>query len=706
MKYNKKEIDSIQVRETAERYKISLLAASVLVRRGWAENPEEVSFILEDDLKYTHNPFLFHEMEDVVDRIHAAKDEGEKVIVFGDRDVDGITSTVLIVNKLKEMGIDVSWSLPSGDDPYGITDEKVKLFAENDGTLMITVDCGISSVKEIKYARQFGIDTIVIDHHMAGDEIPEAFAIINPKMEDSGYPFRDLAGCGVVSKVIWALTFSETDFYKRNISILNIVPGGSSSYRIEAQKLFNLVEYSKPVMETIVQGIIENPSGTNLSDFLSDSLIVVFNGANQKKLFADAFGNNVELNAFDLSEQIYSMFPRLNGMSLLQMRELSRDSRYSDKPLGEIDILRNLFIALVNKNNQKLANGYNSILDLVTIGSIADMMPLKNENRIIVKHGLKNIQKTENIGLHDLLMKQKLLEKPLATSDIAWNITPVINATGRMGVPEKAAQLLFCNDRSIIRDLTEEVLSLNKERKKLGEKNWDALKGGADRSFQDFESSLVLTGGKNVPRGITGILSARFASYFNVPAVIYTILEDRIVGSVRSLRNYPIMNMLTFCSELFTDFGGHDFAGGFSMPAGNLPELRKKLSEYLKNNKVAKTEEKILDVDAELPEGFMNNEVFKTADMLAPYGEGNPPLVFLARKVKINSITEVGNKKIGHLKMTLDAGGNTWPAMFWNASGRISEFPPGSEVDVIFRIGNNYFQNTFMHQLIVLDMSR
>ena len=705
MKYNKQDIDSAFVRETAERYKISLLSASVMARRGWAENPEEVSFILEEDLKYIHNPFLFSEMEDAVDRIHAASDEGEKVIVFGDRDVDGITSTVLIVNKLKEMGIDVSWSLPSGDEPYGITEEKVKSFAENDGTLMITVDCGISSVREIKYAKKFGIDTIIIDHHTPGEEIPEAFAIINPKMEDSGYPFRDLAGCGVVSKVIWALTFSETDFYKRNISILNIVPGGEKSYIIEAQKLFNLIEYSEPVRETIVQGIIENPSGTNLSAFLNESLIVVFNGANQKKLFTEAFGSSVELNAFDISDQIYKEYPRLEGMSLLQMREISRDSRYTDKTVGELDILRNLFTALVNRKHRNLASGYENILDLVAVGSIADMMPLKNENRIIVRHGLKNIQKTENIGLHDLLLKQKLMEKPLVTSDIAWNITPVINATGRMGVPEKAAQLLFCQDRSIIRELTDEVISLNKERKKLGEKNWDNLKGGAERSYQEFETALVLTGGKNVPRGITGILSARFASYFNAPAVIYTVLEDRIVGSVRSLRNYPIMNMLSSCSDLFSDFGGHDFAGGFSMPAANLDKLKTRLLEYMKNNKKAEVPERIPEVDAELPAGYMNDEVLKTADLFAPYGEGNPPLVFLARKMKISSVTEVGNKKIGHLKMTLESGGRTWPAMFWNASDRLKELRAGAEADVIFRVGHNYFQNNYMHQLIVLDMS-
>ncbi len=329
------------------------------------------------------------------------------------------------------------------------------------------------------------------------------------------------------------------------------------------------------------------------------------------------------------------------------------------------------------------------------------MMPLKNENRIIVRHGLKNIQKTENIGLHDLLLKQKLMEKPLVTSDIAWNITPVINATGRMGVPEKAAELLFCQDRSIIRNLTDEVISLNKERKKLGDKNWDNLKGKAERSYQDFETALVLTGGRNVPRGITGILSARFASYFSAPAVVYTILDDRIVGSVRSLRNYPIMNMLSSCSDLFSDFGGHDFAGGFSMPASNLDKLKARLSEYMKNNKTAEAPERIPEVDAELPAGYMNDDFLKTADLFAPYGEGNPPLVFLARKMKIISVTEVGNKKIGHLKMNLESGGRTWPAMFWNASDRLKELKAGAEADIIFKVGHNYFQNNYMHQLII-----
>ena len=706
MKFNKKEIDVEIVRGIADRYRISLLFASILVRRGITD-PGEICFILEEDLKYTHNPFLFEEMEDVVDRVHAAADEGEKVIVFGDRDVDGITSTVLIVNKLKEMGIDVVWSLPSGDDPYGITLEKVREFAENDGTLMITVDCGISSVNEIKYAKELGIDTIIIDHHMPGDEIPGAFAIINPKLEDSGYPFRDLAGCGVVSKVIWALTFSNTDLYKKNISILNIVPGGHNSYLIEVQKLYNLVEFSAPVKETIVHGVIDNPSSTNLSSYLNDSLIIVFSGKVQKKLFAEAFGNSFELNAFDISDQIYELFPQLGGMSLLKMREISKDSKYSEKPIGEIDILRNLFIAFVNKRNQQITRGFDNILDMVTLGSIADMMPLKNENRIIVKHGLKNIQNTENKGLHDLLFRQKLLEKPLATSDIAWNITPLINATGRMGVPEKAAELFFCEDQSRIGSLTDEIISLNKERKKLGDKLWEQLRKSAEKSLEEMGSSLVITGGKHVPRGITGILSARFASYYSVPSIIHTEIGDRVVASVRSLRNYPIMEMLNYCSDLFTDFGGHEFAGGFTLPVSRMPVLKKKLLEYVTSKKVVTVEEKIIEVDAELPSGFMTDDIFKVVGKMAPYGEGNPPIVFLARKLKIKNIDIVGQKQVGHVKMVLESKDRSWPAIFWNASDRIDKtLKPDDFIDVIFRVGHNYYQNNYVPQLVVLDMSR
>ena len=184
MEWNKKKIDSDSVKDLSDRYGIDLLTASIFYRRGITE-AEDLKFYLESDLRYTHNPFLFEEMEDAVDRILQAADEGEKVKIFGDRDVDGITSTVILKTGLASIGIDAAWSLPEGNDPYGLTMEGVDKFASEDGSLLITVDCGISNIKEIEYAREKGIDSIVIDHHLPSDEIPSAVAIINPKSKDS-----------------------------------------------------------------------------------------------------------------------------------------------------------------------------------------------------------------------------------------------------------------------------------------------------------------------------------------------------------------------------------------------------------------------------------------------------------------------------------------------------------------------------------------
>ena len=706
MKYNKKQIDIDLVKEISARYKITLLLASILVRRNII-NPEDIMFILESDMRYVHNPFLFYEMEDVVDRIHSAADEGEKVIVFGDRDTDGITSTVLIVNKLKEMGIDVSWSLPSGDDPYGFTEKKVEDFANKDGSLIITVDCGISNVKEIAYAATFGIDTIIIDHHMPGEILPEAFAIINPKMEDCGYPFRHLSACGVVSKVIWALAFSETELYKKEICLLNIVPGNGGTYIVEAQKIFNLVKTEDPVRETFMPGIISDPDKTSIIKYISNSIIVVYSAKQQKYFFSEIFGNNIELSVVDIALESDQLFPRLKGLSLLQMRELSKDSRYNTKPISELDVLCNLFTAVIIKKNYLVDEKFKNMTDFVTISSIADMMPLINENRIIVKHGIDNIQKTSNKGLHELLYKQKLLEKPVSTTDIAWNITPLINATGRLGVPEKAAELFFSDDIEEVRVLANEIISLNKERKKLGDNLWDTLFDSAKKSFEELNNSLIFIGGNQVNRGITGIFSARLASYFNVPAVVYTVLEDRIVGSIRSMGNYSIMAMMNVCSDLFIDFGGHDYAGGFSLEISNLDKIKKRFLEYVESNPITAVEKKDIEIDAELPEGYLNNDVIEAVDIFKPFGESNPHLVFLARALKIKTLEIIGNKSPGHIKLVLESKGVPWPAIFWNAADRVGkEISLESKVDVLFKIKNNFIANNNIPQLDIINMER
>ncbi|HKL60318.1 MAG TPA: DHH family phosphoesterase, partial [Sphaerochaeta sp.] len=164
MEWKKKSVASQDVKHLHEQYGLDPLCSSIMVRRGLT-SPDQVKFHLESELTYLHNPFLFDDMEEVVDRINGAVSEGEKVRVFGDRDVDGITSTALLVQELQRLGIDVSYRVPEGDEPYGLTMEGVDAAYEDDVTLIITVDCGISNNSEIAHAKTLGIDTIITDHH-------------------------------------------------------------------------------------------------------------------------------------------------------------------------------------------------------------------------------------------------------------------------------------------------------------------------------------------------------------------------------------------------------------------------------------------------------------------------------------------------------------------------------------------------------------
>ena len=342
MEWNKKEISPDKVRELSSRFGIDLLPASILVRRGITEY-DDLKFYLEDDMQYLHNPFLFDEMEEIVDRIRLAATESEKVKIFGDRDVDGITSTVLLLNDLKEIDIEAEWALPEGDAPYGLTIEAVDDFAARDGSLLITVDCGISNFSEIEYAAERGIETIVIDHHSCPEKLPPAYGIINPKMEDSSYPFMHLAGCGVVSKVIWALRFSMLELYNQEFCLMNVRPG-NDSYILDAVKIKNLIPGDR-ITETLAPGSID-PGNTRLISFLS-SQIIVYDAEPQTRMLQKVFGINTDIHLIDAAPEIWKVFPNLKGKSLLKMRDGSRMARYSVRPPEEIDVLLNLFTTFI-----------------------------------------------------------------------------------------------------------------------------------------------------------------------------------------------------------------------------------------------------------------------------------------------------------------------------------------------------------------------
>ncbi len=703
MIWNKKKTNPDVVKEIASRFKIDLLLASILARREIVES-DEILYYLEDDFKYVHNPFLFNEMEETVKRIHQAVEEKENVLIFGDRDVDGIVSITLLYEVLSNMGITSKWSLPLGDDPYGLTIDAVDKFASADGSLIITVDCGISNHKEIEYASKKGIDTIVIDHHQTQDSIPAAYSIINPKIEDSGYPFRDLAGCGVVSKVVWALNFSRTSFYNHSICLMNIRPG-NGTYFLDAVKLVNLVEVDR-ITENLVPGMV-NISQTRLADFFDGQEILVYNSEIQKRMLNKIFGDKVEISIFDISKEIYEVFPSLDGKSLFRICEHSRLGRYRNHNISEIDLFVNLFSFFVIGKEDSLSRDFSRNLDLVALGTLADLMPLKNENRIIVRQGMKELNRTKRKGLTELLFRTNLIGKQISTVDVGWQISPIINASGRLGEPDKAVELFLSDEKNKREELVEEIIQLNNKRKKMGEMVWKKVLPEAQKSFDEMAGTLVFVSDKSIHRGITGIIAARLSKFFNAPAIAMALFSDKAVGSMRSANKFNVKNFLDNFKDIFTDFGGHDYAAGFNLRIEKVEDLKSRIKKAGKTIVGPEQREETLMIDAELPLSYMNPDLIKIVEKFEPYGELNPPLKFLLKRVTIAEINFIGKAEKIHLRMLIDSGKFKWPAVFWNAAERAgSDFELNDTVDIVFRLERNYFKNKENLQLTILDIKR
>jgi single-stranded-DNA-specific exonuclease len=710
--WHKKPIDPTDVRSLSTRHGIDLLAASIFTRRE-ITGQEEIRYFLEDDLSLLHNPYLFHDMDVVVERILQARDEGEKVLVFGDRDADGITSTVLMIEALNDLGIVAEWALPLGDDPYGLTREALDRFAATDGTLLITVDCGISNHDEIEHGNSLGIDTIVIDHHNPQELLPQAYAIINPKIEDTGYPFRDLAGCGVAVKVVWALLFAQTRYHNHPVCLLNVRPA-NDSYILEAALVQNLMEIDR-IVETIVPGLVDLQN-TRLVTFLRNREIVVYDAPGQLRMLQTIFGNGVDIGLSDLAPEIQGFAPELAGKSLLKILEETgigtgrpiEDADDAEHPtaLGEIDTLVALFARFVTESEKEFSSRFAQSLDLVAIGTLADLMPLRNENRILVKAGLRALSSTEREGLRELLFRKNLYGKKIGTSDIGWQISPLLNATGRLGVPDVAARLLLSKDPDEQRLLSDEILELNTKRRKLGDEAWDKVLEGARKSHEELSGKLVVVGGTDIFRGITGILASRLAKYFNAPSIVVAILDGKAVGSARSVNGIHIKRLLDELADLFIDYGGHDFAAGFSIELERYDELIRRFGE-LSADLDEGAEGSVIEIDAELPDKYMTPRLRDLLDMFEPYGEANPPLSFMVRGARITEISLIGKREQNHVRLLIDTGTSKWPAVFWNAAERVGrDFAKNDQVDVAFRLGINNYQNQENLQLTVLDITK
>ncbi|MCL2763879.1 MAG: single-stranded-DNA-specific exonuclease RecJ [Treponema sp.] len=708
MKWDKKEISPEQVKEVSSKYGCDLLTASILIRRGHSTG-DSIRYFLEDDITSLRNPFALDGMEDAVERILAAKEEGEKVLVFGDSDVDGITGTALLAGYLENIGMDVTWRIPTGDESYGLSMEAVDDFASKDGTLIITVDCGISRFSEIQRANELSIDVIVTDHHEPQDELPDALVIINPKLKNSNYPFRNLSGCGVAFKLVTALRFSQrSELYGQQICLLNTRPV-NDAWVIEIAKMRNL-QVTEILSETIVPGMI-SIGDTRLPAFLEGQHICCWDAPLHKQTFIKLFGNGVEFGLFDIAPQIGREIPQTAGLSLLRIKELSKIAKYSNRELSELDVFVNLFTsyAKIKEKNKDDAENENADIQLAALGTIADIMPLLDENRVIVRRGLESLEKKPRPGLLQLLRRLDLTGRRFDTKDISWRLCPSINAARRMGHAETAAALFFEKDPQKREKLAAELVQMNEKRKELEEETWAILEPMAYKSFNEFEEKFSFVSGEMINKGVTGLMAQRACRFFNVPSMAVSISDGIATGSIRSARGYNVHALFEHCGDLFIDSGGHQAAGGFSMVMENWDTFLKRLKSAVSAIEFEDLpDEQTIQIDAELPHDFLKPDILKLVDLFEPYGSNNDQLVFMTKKITIKEINFIGKPDAKHVKMTLDAGKYKWPALYWQSADRVinKEFGINDKVDIAFNLARDYFKGNETPQIMIMDLKK
>ncbi len=707
--WNKKIVSKNEVELLQKKYGIDALTASIFIRRNITQG-KDILFYLEDDLRFQHSPFCFKSMEDAVDRILEAQEENEKVLIFGDRDVDGVTATTVLYDCLKSMGMDVSFRLPQGDDAYGLSMQAVEDFSKNYGSLIITVDCGISNINEVKRAAELGIDVIVTDHHNPPEELPSPAIILDQKLEDSGYPFKDISGAAISYKLVSALRYAKSKWYKLEIVLLNIEEQ-EDSYLISCVKVKNSIPINK-LEEKIVPGE-KNLEQTKLFSYLKNQLIMVWNEKHIKSMLKNMFGNSVDFNLVDLQSEFKNLSPSIANANLSQLKFKSKIAKYGNHEPTEIGGLYNLLVTYINKEIRAEFPEISSLeekdLQLVALAALADIMPMQNENRIFVKKGLESINSHRiRPGLLELMTSLNLTEKKVTSTDLSWNVVSNLNAAGRMGQSEIAADLFLEKNPLERQKIVQKIIELNNLRKDFTQKAVEYSAIQAKASIPEHNNKLAVVIDERINRGVSGILAGKLVAMYGVPALAVTFVGNNAIGSMRTCRNYNATNFLSNMSDLFISYGGHNAAAGFSFERSKLDEFIQRLKKESENI-VLDDFSNDYEVDAEIPLQYLTPELLNLSDKFEPYGEQNQQLLFMTRNLLVQDalvFSGRGNDKL-HLKMTVNAGKFKWPCIFWSKGELLhKEFEIGDRVDLLFRIDRNVYNKIETPQIIVVDLKK
>ncbi len=572
---------------------VSKVTARLLAVRGY-DTPEKARDFLEKSNTLFHDPYLLSDMDKAVDRIVKAIDKGEKITVYGDYDVDGVTSVSTLYMYLKNAGGRVDYYIPSRlGEGYGVNKNALDRLSEAGSSLIITVDTGITAFEEAEYAKKLGMDMVVTDHHRCQETLPNAEAVVNPKRADDKYPFKELAGVGVVFKLISAL-----EFYLRERSLFGDEGKGLS--------------YAERIDRMLSSGV----------DFL------------------------------------YNVC-----------------SRY---------------------------------IDLVAIGTIADVMTLTDENRIICALGLAFIENSPRVGISALIdaasedKPQKYPKKrKINAAYIGFTVAPRINAAGRIAEAGIGVELFISDSRDKADILARRLCALNTQRQ--GEEN--RIEAEAEQlalESHDFKKDPVMVlASEGWHHGIIGIVSSRMTEKFNLPSILISIEDGVGKGSGRSIKGLSIMEALNYCKELLIRYGGHELAAGLTVSADKIEEFKSRINEFAREHIDPEDNEATLDADCELCEQDITLELADELAAFEPCGVGNPAPMFIMRNATVLGVTQMGGGK--HTKLIFGSEERQIPALMFGVSTEECDITAGEKLDVAFKLDINEFQNRRTVQMMICD---
>ena len=503
------------------------------------------------------------QMESATTRVITALTANQKICIYGDYDVDGTCATALLYMFLKELDANVEFYIPRRlEEGYGISTTAIEIVKEKGTQLMIAVDCGITAITETDYANKLGIDVIICDHHQPKEDIPKAFAVLDPLKPGCNYPFKYLSGAGVAFK--------------------------------------------------LAQGLCER----------------------------------------------------------------------------------------IGKRGLPL-----KYLDLVALAGAADIVPLIDENRILVNEGLNQVNLNPRPGIEALIEMGRLQTGQLTSGQIVFTLAPRINAVGRLGDAERAVNLLIATNKKDALKLAEVLETENYERRKIDVDTFEAAKELVDSQIDLDEELAIVLHNEHWHPGVIGIVASRLVEKYYRPSVLLTTIDGIAKGSARSINGFNIYEALQKCDDLLLHFGGHQAAAGLAMDVDKIDEFRIRLNEVLKSSITSEDLSEEISIDSKIRFSEITPKFLRILEQFSPFGPGNLRPVFLSESVHVANVPRiVGNN---HLVASFKQSGTdkVFDSIGFNMGEHYEMIKQNNcELDIVFSVDKTIRDNRIFPQLKLKDI--